>query len=210
MEDSDDATSDERVAELKQLVTELSERVDHLEQQNEKRAKEVAELNSRVYDLEAGEVDAEDVVEAPPEDQLPIQQLVQVRKTGGDGMTENQRRATTVWPEFYERARREAGLLKLDSEQVRSILRQKDEQHDRNTTIRVMRMLAKATNTEPDVDDPSSGQNLVRFTKKHKAVLVADRDEWQSFFEDQADALRKQASNEMSMLGQAATGGDDD
>lgn len=207
---SDDATLNERVAELEQLVTRQAERIDHLEDELEDAraalGSQIAELNGRVYAVETDQVGAEDVIEAAPEDQLPIQQWVQVLKNGGSGLSANRGRAATVWPAFYDRARREGGKLKLDSEQVRSILKQADEPHDRNTTVRVMRMLARGTCADVDVADPDAEAeyNLVRFTKGHKAVLVADRDRWQSFFEEQVDSIQRQASEEFDMLDQAA------
>lgn len=112
---------------------------------------------------------------------LPIQRMTKDRKSGTHNLTENQERATYVWPDFHSRAIPEGGLLKVQSAQVRNILHENGLDTNPNTVKRVMEQLAQHTSHDPEAG-PESPENLIQLvTATGKNVLVAEKAEFEAF-----------------------------
>jgi hypothetical protein len=106
-----------------------------------KRDRETDELDERVADLEAGELDIEQIGRRDEAD-LPIQRMRADVLAGRDDLGPNDRRATMLWAEFFDRADPSRGTWTLTSAMAREILESHGEPADPNTRKRVMQNLA--------------------------------------------------------------------
>ncbi|EFW94240.1 hypothetical protein ZOD2009_00370 [Haladaptatus paucihalophilus DX253] len=210
-------TLTDRIQDLEQEVAEKDERINELEEQVTNQAsvewrgeaKKAANLwvgpyplgkavarhgerlddqDQRIDDLERGEVDVSDVLDLDGTgNQLQIQRDTAARKTGNHELSKNKERATFVWAAFHERARRGHGKMRLPSWLVKQILDEHGLDTNPNTVRRVMEFVARGT-SQNETSDPEDDNNLV--TLKHrneKNILVADEDEWESFFAEQTE-----------------------
>jgi PHD/YefM family antitoxin component YafN of YafNO toxin-antitoxin module len=121
--------------------------------------------------------------------QLQIQRDTAARKTGSHDLSKNKERSTFVWAAFHERARRGHGKMRLLSWLVKQILDEHGLDTNPNTVRRVMEFVARGT-SQRKTPDPENDDNLV--TLKHrneKNILVADEDEWESFFAEQTEHI---------------------
>lgn len=156
--------------------------------------KDMKQVQSDVADLQAGEVDASDVVTVGGENLLPIQSWTLERRGGTEFNSKNKYRATFVWEEFYRQAMDGRKYRKLKSAQVKNILRDPDgldlTDPNPNTVKRVMQFVAKGTGEGQGGDPRDSDANLVWLeTEDGSNVLKAIKSEWYEFVERQQDAL---------------------
>ncbi len=167
----------------------------------------------RIEELEAGEVDVGDLIDAGAVDSnLSIQTKLAERRAGQlheRGNDKNLYRATYVWEAFHEHATRDRGRFKVTSKQVQRILEKTEGESfptDRMTVQRVMKQLAKHTDRDRDCTDPEADSNLVVYdTRQSSNVLTADRDEWKAFFGEQHDELLVQSNETMDQLQDATS-----
>lgn len=160
----------------------------------------------RLDTLERDDMTVGELLEASDNATLPIQQLTAARKAGHmtDEQDKNRYRATFVWSEFYDRATKEPGRLKLPSQQVQNILADENLPTNRNTVRRVMEFAAKFSNPDPAVDDPEDESNLLTFRKRNGTnVLVADRDEYESLAKRQDEQASDEADAALDRLSEA-------
>jgi hypothetical protein len=142
-------------------------------------------FDGRIWDLEIGEVDIQDVIDAGSND-LPIQTRTKERQTNPDALRGNRKRATYLWPEFYARSRTTSGgNLVLTTPDAVNILDEVGAKHDNETAKRAMRFVARLSG---DHDDPDHDEHLIRFQSgergKSPARLVADAEEFEQFVAD--------------------------
>ncbi|RBI59788.1 hypothetical protein DMJ13_22025 [halophilic archaeon] len=153
----------------------------------DKAHRSIKDTKSRIEDLERGEIDVDDVLDHEgTENQLPIQRDNAARKADAPAdLSENKERATHVWAAFHECSRPGHGKLRLPSWLVKQILDDNDCPTDPNTVRRVMEFVAKGTgqNDDPHPEDDSNLITLKRGNRRN--TLVADQDEWESFFAEQ-------------------------
>jgi hypothetical protein len=164
----------------------------------EERKEQAKELDERLWDvderlsaLERGELDPSDIIDLDGStNDLEIQRATAARKSGNHSLSENEYRATFIWPKFHQHAQSSNGQLVLASWQVQNFLEENDLNTNPNTVRRVMKMLAKMTSEkEKDEREPDDEDNLVTFSSgSSENTLRADKDEWLEFFEDQMDA----------------------
>ncbi|SIR87934.1 hypothetical protein SAMN05421858_4286 [Haladaptatus litoreus] len=156
----------------------------------ERHGERLDDHDQRIDDLERGEVDVSDVLDLDGTgNQLQIQRDTAARKTGSHDLSKNKERATFVWAAFHERARRGHGKMRMPSWLVKQILDEHDLDTNPNTVRRVMEFVARGT-SQSETPDPEDNSNLV--TLKHrneKNVLVADEDEWETFFVAQMEHI---------------------
>lgn len=217
------------MAELEERVEQLEKLVNVLQRQNEA-LKDVVfgdypmsafdpnqGLLTRVENLEMGEVDVQELLSTDGSgDQLPIQRRTQERRMGQFKETGNQKnlyRATYVWEVFTEQAIHDSGYFKLKSKQVQRILENaegEDFPTDRTTVGRVMDTVAKHTDIDGECTDPTAESCLITMHKSRSGttVLRADREQWQSYFDEQIeesveediDEIRATAETEMDQI----------
>ncbi|WP_150123223.1 hypothetical protein [Haladaptatus sp. R4] len=139
-------------------------------------------FDERLWDLETGEIDVQDVIDAGTND-LPIQTRTKERKTNPDALRGNKKRSTFIWPEFYARSRKTSGgNLIVTTPDAANILAEAGVKHDNETTKRAMRFVARLSGNR---DDPNHEEHLIRFEPgergKSPARLVADAGEFEQF-----------------------------
>ncbi|WP_227380341.1 hypothetical protein [Haladaptatus halobius] len=205
----------DRIDDLEQEVAEKDQRIEELEEQApiewrgeakkaenlwvgpyplgkavERHGERLDDQDQCIDNLERGEVDVSDVLDLDGTgNQLQIQRDTAARKTGSHDLSKNKERATFVWATFHERARRGHGKMRLPSWLVKQILDEHDLDTNPNTVRRVMEFVARGT-SRSETPNPEDDSNLV--TLKHrneKNVLVADEDEWESFFAAQMEQV---------------------
>jgi hypothetical protein len=164
----------------------------------DKRSKE---NRNRIKALEAGEVDASEIVQLGGEQLLPIQTWLLERRSGNSFKSKNKRRATYVWEAFYRQGMDGRKYRKLKSAQVKNILRDPDtlgiSDPNPNTVKRVMEFVAKGTG-EGDSGDPRDEENNLVWLEKEGSsnVLKTVKSDWYGFVEGQQDALTPDQADE--------------
>lgn len=136
----------------------------------------IHELEDRVEKVEAGSVDANDVIDATPAELLlPIQNLYNTVKAGGeDSLNPNEARAAKVWPHFRDYADPSGGRLTLTSPKVREILENDVgmDHADSMTVKRVMQNLERYSGRGED-------ERIIRLeTASHPNQLQCDLEDW--------------------------------
>lgn len=146
--------------------------------------------DSRIDDLERGEVNVSDVIDAGSNDGgLQIQRWrADVKQSDHpddvSGLTANQARSTELWSYFPKLSDASHGKRKLQRSDATKIFRNLSDYElpaDRNTVNRCMRFMARATGA---TDDEENDDHLVTFQpgdEGSESVLVADQDEWETF-----------------------------
>ena len=184
-------------------------------------------FDERLWDLETGEIDVQDVIDAGTND-LPIQTRTKERKTNPDALRGNKKRSTFIWPEFYARSRKTSGgNLVVTTPDAANILAEAGVKHDNETTKRAMRFVARLSG---DHDDSNHDKHLIRFEPgergKSPARLIADAEEFEQFArevsgmdvtdseidetdtqDDLGDAAEAEADEQMDALLNATTEG---
>lgn len=147
------------------------------------------EQDSRITDLERGEVDVDDVLDHEgTENQLPIQRDNAARKSDApDDLSANQERATFVWAAFHERAVPGYGKLRMESSTVKRILELNDFDTNPNTVRRTMEFVAKGTSRNDNLSPEDDGNLITLRHGESCNSLVADQDEWEAFFAEQME-----------------------
>jgi hypothetical protein len=125
------------------------------------------ENESRIQDIESGEIDPDQAIGNVDTDLLPpIHQMYLSVKAGhGDAMSDNQRRAAKVWPYFSKYADTNFGNKALTSTKIRDIFeRELDDEEDNpysKTVKRVMDQLVKFSDGLLEVDETSNPNRIV-------------------------------------------------
>ena len=182
---------------LERAVAENDQRARDWRDEHEVRHEAASNWNENIEDrvaaLEDRAVDAEDVIDADPtEDLLPIQQLYNTVKNGGaDSMNANQERAARVWPHFRDYSDPSNGTLTLTSTKVRDIL-ERELEIDRpnpNTVRRVMEFLERFSGADSD-------ERIIRLDDSTETNrLVCDREDWLEATGQMMDAARRNGAD---------------
>lgn len=150
---------------------------------------EIESLQQDVQALKRGAVDELDLVTSAEAD-LPIE--TDVARAGDeqlrDDLTANELRAVKVFRKFGARSSSWSGTMRLESDEVATILEEEGEvDPNPNTVRRTMRTLAKKTSDQPkDERDPrAKDENLLWVAQGDKRLEVrADRDEFLDYMEE--------------------------
>lgn len=148
----------------------------------------VERLWDDVEALQKGEVDTTDLV-GGVDPELPIEE--DLAKANDEArrsdLSTNELRAVYVFRKFASESKSWSGNMRVDSADVRRILKNEGESNlNDNDPRRTMRMLAKkSANVPKEERDPENEENLFTLTKGDKRLeLQADKEEWVEYWQE--------------------------